>query len=212
MYEFLYLDKDGIASLYAQMEDDTRTGGSRETERTGEIEGKVTASFGLGSVLKALHLADVSASWEGKANRSKKKTEKSDLTVTVENQAAYVWKFLARQKSLYKDPYEAWNAALASRHGSFCELSGLFVPKGIDGDFEEWLAASNEAGYLMFEMATDRSVYMGMSIDKILRNGKEKIHPASHLGTRLRNARHLHFTVWGRMDNAKYVKPYMVAY
>jgi hypothetical protein len=31
---------------------------------------------------------------------------------------------------LYKDPYDAWNAARVSKNGSFCELDDMFQPRG----------------------------------------------------------------------------------
>jgi hypothetical protein len=211
MEEFLYLDIEGIANLYAQLEEETKMGSSRELERSHSIEGTASGTLGLEPILKMLHLGEAKAELTAKGDRGRKATRLTEYKMMPQNQMSAVLRYLAGEHSLYRDAYEASNAAKASGRGAFCELDGIFQPHGTYSDIEDWLTAVSKAGFVTMEMRDDPSVFFGMSIAKMIGVTRKQITRNSHFGVRLGRGQ-LGLRVWGRMDSTKYVKPYAIAY
>jgi hypothetical protein len=211
MEEFLYLDVEGIASLYAQLAEETKTASSRGMERSQSVEGKALGTLGLGAILRMLGIGEARVEVELKGDRGRKGTDLTEYRMMPENQMSAVWRYLAGTHALYKDPYEAANAARVIDGGAFCELRAIFQPHANSG-IEKWLTAICRTGFVTMEMRDDPGVFFGMSVEKMIgMRPKSKIRN-SHFAVRMRSQGHIDLMLLGHMDSTKYVKPYAVAY
>lgn len=209
--EFLYIDEDGLGSLYAQIDETTVANLTETRETGGTVSGALRPRAGMGLFLKLFGFTDSELSGEIGGGRQWRGSESTSRTVTAENKMAAVLNIMAQGDRVYRDLYSAQNFVRASQKQVFCDIEGWFRPIHWSASNDEWRIFANENGVLVLKSEADDTATVTMSLNKIagVKYTKE-ISATGHLENKLRLDGRLNLRVFGMLARGGAVKPFAV--
>ncbi len=176
-HAYIYLDKEGIKSLFAQTVDRLETELRKSTET--DVTEKAGAKFGLGKAIASLLGIEIGAKVE--KSKASKLLEEAKLTLTVEHKLIRLQQHLSEEGSLSRTIDDAVNRSAQMNKPVFIDLHESF-------DTPQFLKAggadrATQDGAIMFEIA-DRfaaRVVMAASLPKFPSASGGKLNRLSHL-------------------------------
>jgi hypothetical protein len=175
---FLYLDKPGIESLFAQTVDRVETEFS-ESRKTGSKD-SAGVKFGIGKAIAALLGLEASAKLDTEKTRSNLQLTKA--TLKVENKLERLLEYLAASDSLATTLPLAVAKAMDQNASVFLKCSAEFDMPQM-AQHHGGIRAINEDGAALFEITSAgkcKKVSMAASLAKFPRVREERLGTISH--------------------------------
>lgn len=208
--EMLYFDERGIDELSNQLGAARLESFSKATETSGERGSAVKPKIGLGAILKALGAPSLEVEAEANFKRGNVDRATENYVVTRESRYRKVIESLGGSEKLEATLYDAWKEAKREGSGVFCLVRDTFEPVNEGPDRDWWLRVANENRFLQLTDSLSRRFLVGMSFEKINNVGSGRINSLSHLAIRLRAGARLQ--VFGKMNEVRYIKPFVVSW
>ncbi len=175
---YIYLDKNGIESLFAQTADRVEVEIRTSTEKA--TNKKAGAKFGLGKAIAAL--LGIEAGTEVEASKASKQLEEAKLALTVEHKLSRTQQYLSESNNLITSLGTAIDKSSQNNTSIFINIREEFdLPQFIKG---QGVMEANEDGAIMFEipegLGLAKKVVMAASLSKFPRADNGRLGSLSH--------------------------------
>jgi hypothetical protein len=209
MDEYLYLDKEGIDSLYAQRSEMVKESVRESAEKSGKVSGSINPKVQIGNLLALLGLGKIEIQSTAALDRQSKKASETTYSIQSENKLPAILEHLNEASLLY-DSVESALADGTSGKRTFCVFAESLILADWNAQApDQWRKKANKEGMLVFHLKDNAGVTMGMSLSKTTMHGV--INLTSHFAISARGSDGLFtFKVFGAMQRG-YIKPYSVS-
>jgi hypothetical protein len=152
MDEYIYLDKEGIDSLYAQGSEMVKDSVRESAEKSGKVSGSVSPKIQIGNLLALLGLAKIEVDSSVAIDKQSKKSSEITYTMQSENKLAAIIEQLHEAGLLY-DSLERALADGISGKRVFCVFAETFtLADWKPGAPDQWRTKANKEGMLIFHL------------------------------------------------------------